>query len=446
VAYLTRAQMKNTSPITMIWSAAGTLLALLMMASPALALSPPRDAIDLSQAAVYNSPADIASWPVTTAITRLDMARANNFGLSFTFGAHNTWPDYTPPGWTGPIQYTVWAVVNVNGRWYTSGFIQMWRTRASTGAPILTDFARNWAYDARWGPMKGHQPVVGEQMGFFVSAGNARGTSTATSVRQRSNVVLVSLPANDNGSFTYPEFAPTLTRKAGGVSTDFDGDGRADLAVYRPSTGTGFILQSATGAGVGIGGGQSTDVPVPGDYDGDGTADLAIFRPAIGAWLIRYSSTGGDTSVQWGNALDIPVPGDYDGDGKTDVAVFRPGTGTWFIINSSTGAATGVQWGNSADVTVPGDYDGDGKTDVAVFRPSTGTWFIVNSSTGAATGVQWGNGADWPVPGDYDGDGKTDIAVFRPSTGTWFVVNSSTGTSMGVQWGNSADIPILKRP
>jgi hypothetical protein len=129
---------------------------------------------------VYNSPADIASWPVTTSITRLEMKRPD--GLSFTFPAQDTWPNYFVPGWNGGhLQYTVWAVVKVNGRWYTSGFIQFWRGRPSTGAPILTDFAINWAYDSRWGPMMGHQPVVGEQMGFFVSAGDARGVRTVMS-------------------------------------------------------------------------------------------------------------------------------------------------------------------------------------------------------------------------------------------------------------------------
>src|SRR4051794_23580798 len=96
-------------------AASAMLLALFLYSAPAFAQRPPADAINLSQVAVYNSPADIASWPVTTAITRVDTQRPG--GLSFTFSAQNRWPDYVPPGWTGGLQYTVWAVVQVNGQW-----------------------------------------------------------------------------------------------------------------------------------------------------------------------------------------------------------------------------------------------------------------------------------------------------------------------------------------
>ena len=124
-------------------------------------------------------------------------------GLHLEFPALSTWPDYTPPGWDGALQYTVWAVVKVNGQWATSGFIQMWRDRVSTGAPLLTDFARNWAYDGRWGTMAGYNPVVGEEVGFFVTAGNARGVGEVTSARERSNVVRIALPAGDTGVFDF---------------------------------------------------------------------------------------------------------------------------------------------------------------------------------------------------------------------------------------------------
>ena len=72
------------------------------------------------------------------------------------------------------------------------------------------------------------------------------------------------------------------------------------------------------------------DIPVPGDYDGDGKTDVAVFRPSTGTWFVRQSSNGKWVGFNWGSAGDIPVVGDFDGDGRADYAVFRPSTGTWY--------------------------------------------------------------------------------------------------------------------
>ena len=216
---------------------------------------------------------------------------------------------------------------------------------------------------------------------------------------------------------------------------DFDGDGKTEIALYRPATGVWYILKSSTNFTCydAYPFGVSTDVPVSGDYDGDGKNDIAVYRPATGVWYILESSTGLTRYLPFGLSTDRPVPDDYDGDGKTDVAVYRPSTGVWYVLKSSTDFSRSDEYrcgGVSTDIPRPADYDGDGKADVALYRPATSGWYILNATTNLSCdspAYAFGVSTDVPVSGDYDGDGKTDVAVYRPSTGVWYVLKSSTG-------------------
>lgn len=146
---------------------------------------------------------------------------------------------------------------------------------------------------------------------------------------------------------------------------DYDGDHLTDRVVVRPDKvgitpnyrwyqrltnfNFGFSLVSSWGI---VG-----DIVVPGDYDGNGKADVTVFRPSNGVWytvpsVAQNAVATTSSGFQWGTAGDIPQPADYDGDGRTDYAVFRPSTGTWFISNSNNGTYDSFDspvWGVSTD-------------------------------------------------------------------------------------------------
>ena len=200
---------------------------------------------------------------------------------------------------------------------------------------------------------------------------------------------------------------------------DFDGDGKTDIAIFRPSVGDWWYLASSDGTQRTTHWGLAGDIPRPSDFDGDGRADFIVFRPSNGVWY-RSGTTGAMSAAVFGQAGDKPVTGDFDGDGKSDLAIYRPSTGDWWWLSSATGQQLATHFGISSDLPAPGDFDGDGRTDFAVYRASEGTWYILNSGTGQPTVTNFGLPEDKPVAADYDGDGRTDVAVFRPSTGVWY--------------------------
>jgi len=288
---------------------------------------------------------------------------------------------------------------------------------------------------------------------------------------------------------------------------DFDGDGRADLAVGVPRDDSELSFsQGAVAIHYGLAGGIQLDahhfivpgldgVPLSfyfgwtlaaGDFNGDGKGDLAVGSPLTGSvdieefgkvqvlngsadGLLPYDGYLFDQSNpvilseaeafdHFGSAL---VAGDFNGDSWDDLAIGVPGedeTGAVQILFGSEfgllfetnviyrqGEAGGGGVTESGDdfgaALAAGDFDGDGFDDLAVGAPleDEGSLPLGSPDTGAIT-VLYGSGSGFDIPrsdylqqsdiygvasgdrpfelfgfalasGDFNGDGLEDLAV-----------------------------------
>ncbi|MBI2440964.1 MAG: metallophosphoesterase [Lentisphaerae bacterium] len=211
---------------------------------------------------------------------------------------------------------------------------------------------------------------------------------------------------------------------------DYDGDGKTDPAVMS-KTGTWWIMLSGSAHTIAATNLSVTNAgPVCADYDGDGLTDPAYYRKASRTWGVLLSDSSYQAvTVTWGASNFIPLVADFDGDGKADPSLYDESSGEWRTLLSGSGYLdVSATFGGPGYEAVPADFDNDARTDLCIYNKTNGLWQALLSASGyAAASGAWGSAAYKPVPGDYDGDGRADPMVHAATLTNWMVMLSGSG-------------------
>jgi subtilisin-like proprotein convertase family protein len=249
------------------------------------------------------------------------------------------------------------------------------------------------------------------------------------------------------------------------VGGDFDGDNVWDPATWTAGTpGRYHIRLSSRPASAPLyelDFGQIGDDPQQaGDYDGDGKADFAVYRAGATAgdpsfMVVKLSSNGTERIIPAGQNGNFASGGsDYTNDGKADVAVQSNaggGTARFDIHDGTDGAIADTYiFGTPTDVIVTGNHSGNALADTTVVRGSGGSIVWTTHDTGTGTdqaAVNFGLSAtDFVLSSDFDGDGLDDYAIWRPSAtpgASIFSIRPSatTASPFDVPYGQNGDYP-----
>lgn len=228
---------------------------------------------------------------------------------------------------------------------------------------------------------------------------------------------------------------------------DFNGDGRQDIAVGAVG-GVQVVVNAATGvlraplAINDIGGAfYESKIMNTTDFNGDGYADLAVMdlfdehgylEPGVNVFLggakNSFTRSGGFSLGFYAFGFDSsgpPAIGDFNHDGKLDIAIGA--TGSTFNSNGDIQPYAQVFFGDgkgnfpgagpvlnlNSNFFAAGDFNGDGKADLASLDGSTFEILIGNGDGTFASPVTYAVGANpvFVLQRDLNGDGKKDIIV-----------------------------------
>ena len=188
-------------------------------------------------------------------------------------------------------------------------------------------------------------------------------------------------------------------------------------AVFRPD-GT-WVFRLASGAVKELHFGQAGDLPVAGDWNGDGRTEIGVFRPSTLTWYLDKNMNGKavEIRVQGMRSGDIPLMGDWEGHGIATPAYFRPSDASWHFFSDLAGQDEDkpvVGLGTPTDTPIVADWTGSGRTSVGIYRKSTGEVDVLETLAPKARLIVFTVAANaTPVAGDWSGQGVQTLALVK---------------------------------
>jgi hypothetical protein len=212
------------------------------------------------------------------------------------------------------------------------------------------------------------------------------------------HAVYVVLRNAANTGFEAPVQLSSTGHKADLEVADFTGDGRVDIVASNDMTPSIdlWVQQSngtfALGAGFPRPIGTRTIGLAQSDFNADGRPDLAVALTAIDKVAVLLGQLGGGFVSMDGSPFDVgdaPVgvtSGDFNRDGVPDLAVANQGgTSISVLLRTATGFANDpsspIVTGQNATEIATADFNADGKTDLAVANYSSNTVSVLINST-----------------------------------------------------------------
>jgi hypothetical protein len=311
-----------------------------------------------------------------------------------------------------------------------------------TGTNFSTTPADNIVY---FGPVKSTVSIAtANSLTVTVPAGATFDPITVTSnnlTAYSSRPFIVTFPGG--GAFTANSFASRTDHTAGTeafslCTSDFDGDGKPDLAIANRAANSMSVLRNTSvvhaisiNPKIDFTTGTTPHHIVAGDIDGDGKHDLVVVnRNSNTISIFRNTSTAGSISfapkvdVAAGIAPQQVAIGDIDGDGKSDLT-FPNGTTTFSVLKNTSvpgtisfatklDFATGVN-GNGISI---GDLNADGKPDVILVNVFANSMSVFGNTSASGT-ISFAARIDYTTGfgpqnvriGDVDADASPDLIV-----------------------------------